>query len=569
MAGSAWTNQVVNLLIVGSGSPGTGVFVYSGIPAAGNGPIFWATSATSDPFGNPVTPTAGVAATGQFSAGFTIINQSGTFIYSSAPALGNLVASFAPASGSDIFGNSFLAGAAVYSTTGLTAQLAAGILAIANNTDTWTLAPLDSATDELDLTCLNGTLVTSWAPSLMTVTGGPLNADSVLSYGQASGGTVSVTFTSSGTFTVPAGVTTLQIQAWAGGGGGASSAGSGGGGGEYAAENASAATPGGTVTVTVGGGGALGVGGASNNGGSGGNTTTTGGGTTAVTAHGGGGGRAAGTPGGTAGSGSTNSVHHNGGTGGTSASSSKGGGGGGGGGGTTGSGGNGGNSSGNTPGGGGAAGSGAGVGSGGGWGAALGKIPTNGGTGAPPGGGGGAGGWDGGAEQAAGGAGARGKVIITYTPPATGIIAALAGVASTDAGGNAFAAGFTGQIQAFTPGASPQTVETWHAMGAFNTNFSHGTPAPAYKVNGDNTVSLAGVVVVNSGTTSGTVFTLPTGYRPITAKTVPVAISAGTPAATASARLGIGVSGDLNFASGATGAGYSFFLDGIRFPLDY
>lgn len=569
MAGSAWTNQVQNLLIVQTGSGATGLFVYSGTPGPGNGPVFWATSSSTDPYGNPVTPSAGVAATGQFNAGFTIINASGTFVYSGVPALGNLVASLSPAAGTDVFGNTTLAGVATYDPSGLTAQLLTGALNLASTLDTFTLAAL-AGTDELDLTSDNGNLTVKFAPSLMTVTGGPLQVDEALTYGGQLG-TFTRTFTSSGTFTVPAGVTTLKIEAWGAGGGGASSAGAGGGGGEYAAEPASAATPGGTVTVTIGTGGALGVGGASNSGGAGGNTTTSGGGTTAVTAHGGGGGNKNGTPASSGGSGSSNTTHHSGGASGTSTGGSKGGSGGGGCGGPTGAGGAGTNSSGNTPGVGGAAGSGGstGGGSGGGWGAALGKIPTNGGTGGYPGGGGGAGGWDGGAQQAAGGAGGKGQVKITYTITSASLIAAFAGAAGTDASSNAFAAGFTGQIQAFQPSSSPTVVETWHTMGAFNANFSHGSPVPAYKLNADDTVSLAGLVTVASGTTSGTVVTLPSGYIPISTKKWPVPISAGTPAATANVQITINTSGNIILSAGPTGAGYSFALDTIRFPLDY
>jgi hypothetical protein len=36
--------------------PGAGLFVYNGTPGLGNLPIFYVTSATTDPFGNPVTP---------------------------------------------------------------------------------------------------------------------------------------------------------------------------------------------------------------------------------------------------------------------------------------------------------------------------------------------------------------------------------------------------------------------------------------------------------------------------------------------------------------------------------
>jgi hypothetical protein len=91
------------------------VFVYSGAPALGNPPIFWATSAAVDPFGNVIPSTAGVASTGTFRAGNTIINSNGIFTYSGTPALDNLIYSADVAvAGSDPFGNSVLAGFTSY-----------------------------------------------------------------------------------------------------------------------------------------------------------------------------------------------------------------------------------------------------------------------------------------------------------------------------------------------------------------------------------------------------------------------------------------------------------------------
>jgi hypothetical protein len=48
-------------------------------------------------------------------AGNTIINPSGIFTYSGAPAAGNLIFSSAPAAGTDQFGNPYVEGAAAYS----------------------------------------------------------------------------------------------------------------------------------------------------------------------------------------------------------------------------------------------------------------------------------------------------------------------------------------------------------------------------------------------------------------------------------------------------------------------
>jgi len=78
-------------------------------------------------------------------------------------------------------------------------------------------------------------------------------------------------FTSSGTFTVPTGITRLFVEVVGGGGGGAGSGtlsgnvGGGGGGGGYAARLITGLTPGAEIAVTVGSGGS---------GGSGGNGTT-------------------------------------------------------------------------------------------------------------------------------------------------------------------------------------------------------------------------------------------------------------------------------------------------------
>jgi len=129
-----------------------GVFVYNGTPADGNPPIFWATSASTDPYGNSIPSTAGVAGTGTFEAGDTIINASGTFVYSSTPGTGNLVQSLAPANGTDAFGNYYLAGAATYG-GGFAAVLTGG-----------------------GLSFFTGTLATGWTQQgeLITDSGGDL-----------------------------------------------------------------------------------------------------------------------------------------------------------------------------------------------------------------------------------------------------------------------------------------------------------------------------------------------------------------------------------------------------------
>ena len=71
----------------------------------------------------------------------------------------------------------------------------------------------------------------------------------------------SQTITTSGTFTVPAGVTSITVEAWGGGGAGggvtalARATGGGGGGGTYTKATAIAVTPGQVINVTIGAGG--------------------------------------------------------------------------------------------------------------------------------------------------------------------------------------------------------------------------------------------------------------------------------------------------------------------------
>jgi hypothetical protein len=234
-------------------------------------------------------------------------------------------------------------------------------------------------------------------------------------------GTSPWTAPSSGTYEIPAGVTAIRIECWGGGGAGGGAGGSlnvtgrGGGGGAYARLNTLAVTPGQTLALTVGNGGA----GASNaNGGNGENSSVTYNSVTVVLAAGGAGGtRATGNNGGSTAGGSSSvsvgDVAFDGGNGGGGGFG--GGGGGGGSAGNSGAGGIGGTGSAIEAGGTGGFG-GAGGNIGGGDGGNGGSQPsTNGFPGSAPGGGGG------GAKSIAdnstnrtGGAGATGRVVLTY-----------------------------------------------------------------------------------------------------------------------------------------------------------
>ena len=216
-----------------------------------------------------------------------------------------------------------------------------------------------------------------------------------------------ISATGSGSWRAQTGVSTVNAQCWAAGGGGQGGnqpdvGGSGGGGGEFAQEATLAVSAGTSYAYSVGAAGGGGNAGGSN-GGTGGNTTFHGASVT-VTAHGGGGGHNTG--GGSGGSGSSNTVHYDGGGGGGQSSAFHG----------CGGGGSGGTGSAGEP-----------VGSD----VIQGALPVTGGgpggpggasvspyygyrPGNPPGGGGGGGGANN-KNQGAGGHGADGQILLTYS----------------------------------------------------------------------------------------------------------------------------------------------------------
>ena len=82
------------------------------------------------------------------------------------------------------------------------------------------------------------------------------NERSIMTYTTSQNGTKTVlTFTASDTFTVPSGVTSLEVLAVAGGGGGGYGAGGGGGAGGIVYHSAYAVMPTDSIAVTVGVGG--------------------------------------------------------------------------------------------------------------------------------------------------------------------------------------------------------------------------------------------------------------------------------------------------------------------------
>lgn len=363
---------------------------------------------------------------GKVITGATIITNSstgGVYVYDGPPAAGNLIVSISSDSGVDQFGNSYPQGLAVFAGT---------ITGATINASTITAGAISAGSignSVIVNSDFNGGTIEN-ATITFDTSGGAL-----LVYTTT---TTTQTFTASGSFIVPAGVTALTVECWGAGGGGAggslaggaNSGGYGAGGGAYAKVNALPVTPGAVLPYVVGAGG---TGAAVNNLGTNGGATSFNGtgcvakGGTAATLAATGKGGAAGT--------STGDIKFSGGGAGVAVVA-----GGGGGGSSAGTAGNGTLAADNT-------GSGVGPGatapSGGGNGGAGGAGNNLGIAGAVPGGGGGGGG--GGSSAGHGGAGARGQIRVTYTSART-LIGSISPTAGTDAAGNAYPAGVSGSL---------------------------------------------------------------------------------------------------------------------------
>lgn len=254
----------------------------------------------------------------------------------------------------------------------------------------------------------------------------------------------SSTFTSNGTFTVPAGVTNVQVQAWGGGGGGGgvngsnsqARAGGGGSGGTYTLNPSVTVNPlGGTIAVTVGQGGTAGTNTA--DGGAGGTSTFASG--TPVTAVGGNGGATGdGSPQYGSGGAFKVGVTYDGGAGAAASGGNSGAGGGG-----AGSSGDGGNASGTTAGAAGAGGGGAG---------AAGRTNNGDGISATALGGGGSGGRSSSNTDRNGGSGFRGQVIVTYTCPTYALTANPTSSSICTSGGTSTVVTLTGTTNSLPAG---------------------------------------------------------------------------------------------------------------------
>ena len=197
MAGSSWTNQLVNLIILSAAQKGfSGFFVYSPAPGPGNLIGSWAAAAGVDPYGNAypaglsveVGAITGIVITGStFEGTDFIINSSGEFFYSGTPAAGNLVESTASAAGVDGKGNNYVAGHATYAAN-FASSLAAGFVGFYTGSLAagWTFAGQLStdAGGDLIMETAGGTMILA-ASGAVTITGA-VQAQSFTSLGDTS-----------------------------------------------------------------------------------------------------------------------------------------------------------------------------------------------------------------------------------------------------------------------------------------------------------------------------------------------------------------------------------------------
>jgi hypothetical protein len=114
------------------------------------------------------------------------------------------------------------------------------------------------------------------------------------------------------------------------------------------------------------------------------------------------------------------------------------------------------------------------------------------------------------------GSGGNGQAIITYTT-ASAMEFALSPQSGSDANSNAFGAGYTGPVQAFTPGSSPTTVETWHNITLDTGWTAVSGQTPQYRILATGDIEMAGAAThaALTGTTNVNGSNpLPTAYRP-------------------------------------------------------
>jgi hypothetical protein len=142
-------------------------------------------------------------------------------------------------------------------------------------------------------------------------------------------------------------------------------------------------------------------------------------------------------------------------------------------------------------------------------------LNTNGIAGVVPGGGGSGAGYSNGPTLTSG-PGGDARIVIVVNTVASTLVGAASPASGTDAAGNAYGAGFTGQINAFHPGSVPTVVETWQPV-TLDSGWSAVADGLKYRLSSEGVVQVFGGVT-HAAFTSGTAINasnpVPLVYRP-------------------------------------------------------
>lgn len=166
----------------------------------------------------------------------------------------------------------------------------------------------------------------------------------------------------------------------------------------------------------------------------------------------------------------------------------------------------------------------------------------------------------------AAGNGADGYIVIRYINPTGTPVASVVAQSTTDANGNVHNAGVNAASAAYNvwqPGSSPQIPEVFHTV-SLPAGWNAGTGMTnGYKLLPGNMIYIAIDATYNSGTS--TLFTLPTGWRPVGSHFGAAASFSGGSATPGASAYQIGSSGGVSILNPT--AGLRYFVE-IRMHLE-
>jgi hypothetical protein len=170
--------------------------------------------------------------------------------------------------------------------------------------------------------------------------------------------------------------------------------------------------------------------------------------------------------------------------------------------------------------------------------------------------------WHTGSQPVKAGNGGNGLVTVTYVN-SQALIGALSPVAGSDSVSNAFAAGYTGAVQAIQPSSSPAAVETWHNV----TPPSGWSGVNRYKKVAEANCAMVDIQCTHAGASGNVTFmTLPAAYSPVATKSTIPSIGNNSAPANSNQRIDVNTNGNVTtFALPASTTQVKVFF---IYPLD-